>query len=149
MEKLALNYANLTTALAVQTPTSMSPIQSIRTNNNFRPRQDKRNRACYRCGEQGHFARECLSETPRRASTPENNRSHSNINYVDVEDDEEVYVIGERNRSRTRSTINERAQNARSESQKERELRFNTNRNMGNKSTGGQTTEGTPLLFLK
>ena len=35
MEKLALNYANLTSALAVQTPTSMSPIQSIRTNNNF------------------------------------------------------------------------------------------------------------------
>ena len=60
-----------------------------------------------------------------------------------MEDEEEVYVIGERNRPRTRSTINERAQNARSESQKERELRFNTNRNMGNKSTGGQTTKGT------
>src|ERR1041385_1451591 len=32
MEKLALNYANLTSALAVQTPASTAPIQSIRTN---------------------------------------------------------------------------------------------------------------------
>ena len=125
MKLLSLNYAQLTSALSAQVespaprkytkpyipPTTQTTGQRINM---------KQNKVCYRYGEKGHFARECLAETPTKITDQD-------INYITVENyeqfpEQEVYVIEIRNRPRTTTTLSERTQTAQSESQKERAL---------------------------
>ena len=99
MEKLSLNYANITAALAAQLD-DKKPKQ--RSENPPAKIWDKKDITCFRCQEKGHFAKECMSERPAIRKRNFNNREASYVGvYTDSdeeEEEEEVYAIP-RNRS--------------------------------------------------
>ena len=75
VQKLTLNYTDLTTALLAKLANQTNEPNSRRNNNN-----NNNNRPpikCYKCGKLGHIARNCRS-TQRNQSGPSNARSFNN-----------------------------------------------------------------------
>ncbi|CAB4405682.1 unnamed protein product [Rhizophagus irregularis] len=135
MQKLSLNYANLSSALLAQTqpiqPQLVRRIQPVRYTqpNNLtqtfrpnRPRTDIRDIECYRCGEKGHYARDFsprfyysfiivsasfgkVSLFRHFANLPKPPSFSSNLNYNDGYEEAEAYVT---TRSRSQPTTNYR-----------------------------------------
>ncbi|GBC18044.2 hypothetical protein GLOIN_2v1843776 [Rhizophagus irregularis DAOM 181602=DAOM 197198] len=106
MQKLSLNYANLSSALLAQTqPIQPQPVRRIQPArytqpNNLtqtfrpnRPRTDIRDIECYRCGEKGHYARDCMSE--RNARRPQRRDAHYLETYEETYDSYDNYYEDE------------------------------------------------------
>ncbi|GBC48416.2 retroviral aspartyl protease family protein [Rhizophagus irregularis DAOM 181602=DAOM 197198] len=106
MQKLSLNYANLSSALLAQTqPIQPQPVRRIQPArytqpNNLtqtfrpnRPRTDIRDIKCYRCGEKGHYARDCMSE--RNARRPQRRDAHYLETYEETYDSYDNYYEDE------------------------------------------------------
>jgi Arginine methyltransferase-interacting protein, contains RING Zn-finger len=100
------------------------PTRSV--NQNGGNQTQMRNQTCFRCGEPGHFARDCLSEKAQ----PTYNKPKRGINYLQVEVEsseeelEEDLYLGQRGRppySKNRKEAKEKVKQ--SESKKEQELR--------------------------
>ncbi|POG66835.1 hypothetical protein GLOIN_2v1654103, partial [Rhizophagus irregularis DAOM 181602=DAOM 197198] len=106
MQKLSLNYANLSSALLAQTqPIQPQPVRRIQPArytqpNNLtqtfrpnRPRTDIRDIECYRCGEKGHYARDCMSE--RNARRPQRRDANYLETYEETYDSYDNYYKDE------------------------------------------------------
>ncbi|GBC24699.2 retroviral aspartyl protease family protein [Rhizophagus irregularis DAOM 181602=DAOM 197198] len=106
MQKLSLNYANLSSALLAQTqPIQPQPVRRIQPArytqpNNLtqtfrpnRPRTDIRDIECYRCGEKGHYARDCMSE--RNARRPQRRDAYYLETYEETYDSYDNYYKDE------------------------------------------------------
>src|SRR5260364_127714 len=102
MNQMSLNYASIASALSAQTEPQYRPKQTKQFYQKPRPTNNSRpNVICYRCSEQGHYARDCMAERlPTKEQRYQMNsrpQMKQKIYYVAVEeeyysDEDEVYV---------------------------------------------------------
>src|SRR5260364_116821 len=102
MNQMSLKYASIASALSAQTELQYHPKQTKQFYQKPRPTNNSRpNVICYRCSEQGHYARDCMAERlPTKEQRYQMNsrpQMKQKIYYVAVEeeyysDEDEVYV---------------------------------------------------------
>src|SRR5260364_235263 len=127
MQQLSLNYATIASVLTAQTEKPQ-----FKQNSSYHGNTNKKNNnfSCFRCGEPGHYAKNCLAErlpTTGQQYPPSNqnqNKQNRNINFVEAEYEDEVYVTRHQPYSTNRKEQKEKQKQ--SESAKEHALRSKT-----------------------
>ena len=84
IEQISLNYANISNSLNKQNEPRENKRYNRNKNFQRKGRTDKRNIVCYKCGNKGHYARECLSEKNNNQSN--SNSKRKDANYLETSD---------------------------------------------------------------
>ena len=127
LQKLTLNYANLTSALLAQTNSSGRNKPQTEKRTNFGNNGDNRsysNVQCYKCGKMGHISRNCnqrINNNQGNFKGKNKTQSFQRINFIENEDEEDEEKMT--SEEEIEIMLNTRANSYKSESGKKQQMK--------------------------